>query len=521
MQVKKFEARSMKEALEMVKKELGPDAIILGVRDNKKSYGLVGDVSIEITAAVSEETLKRKKFAESRMRDEDKFRLTNSPAKAQREYINKVVDNYLRAQEKEAPKMVTRTPYIEIADEVDGMTRQSGNENDRNYSQPASQSARSNSINYANMGNQVEATPQSNAATPASERIRGAAQRAWTAMQVHGEWLEQKPAPKPAPAMMAPKSTTGAGAVAVENQLLSAMQMEIASLKQVIKNFQTVPQQMQAPMVAHPGADFGLGFDVSFMFEKLTQAGVSPEIAAEILTTAQTNMPQMRLKNKALVDAWVAKYILDTTKVAEKSHARVQVFAGPAGAGKTSMLVKHASHAVVNDKKKVAILTTDTLKVGAVEQLRIYAQILNIPFAIIRQNSDWHTLSGQLSQFDQIFVDTPGLSLKNLEETSFLRNVLPPSDMPATMHLVLESTAKDSDITELGKRYKSFNPADVIFTNLENSVQHGTIYNFMKRFEMPLHSFGLGTRVPEDFEMATKERVLDLIFKLTSLKRAN
>lgn len=500
MQVKKFEARSMKEALEMVKKELGPDAIILGVRDNKKSYGLVGDMSIEITAAVSEETLKRKKFAESKLREEDRQRLMNSPAKAQREYINKVVDNYLRAQEKEAPKTVTRTPYIEINDEVDGMTR----------------------VSHNSSGNTVVQAASDSGAVPAqaSERIRGAAQRAWTAMQVHGEWLDAKPAPKvTTPSAASVKAP--AGASAVENQLISTMQMEIASLKQVIKNFQTIPQQIAAPMVAHPGADFGLGFDVSFMFEKLTQAGVSPEIAAEILTTAQTNMPQMRLKNKALVDAWVAKYILDTTKVAEKSHARVQVFAGPTGAGKTSMLVKHASHAVVNEKKRVAILTTDTLKVGAVEQLRIYAQILNIPFAIIRQNTDWHTLGGQLSQFDQIFVDTPGLSLKNIEETSFLRNVLPPSDIPATLHLVLESTAKDSDITEIGKRYKSFNPADVIFTNLELSVQHGTIYNFMKRFEIPLHSFGLGTRVPEDFEMATKERVLDLIFKLTSLKRAN
>ncbi|HEY1079416.1 MAG TPA: flagellar biosynthesis protein FlhF, partial [Bdellovibrio sp.] len=68
MQVKKFEARTMKEALEMVKTQMGPDAIILSARDNNKSFGLVGEGSVEITAAVSDETLQKKKFAESRLR---------------------------------------------------------------------------------------------------------------------------------------------------------------------------------------------------------------------------------------------------------------------------------------------------------------------------------------------------------------------------------------------------------------------------------------------------------------------
>ncbi|MNL77621.1 flagellar biosynthesis regulator FlhF [compost metagenome] len=59
----------------------------------------------------------------------------------------------------------------------------------------------------------------------------------------------------------------------------------------------------------------------------------------------------------------------------------------------------------------------------------------------------------------------------------------------------------------------------MIFTGLDESTQHGTIYNFMKRFDIPLHSFGIGPRVPEDFEYATKERVLDLIFKITKIQQ--
>lgn len=479
MQVKKFEARTMKEALEMVKIQLGPDAIILGVKDNKRSFGLVGDGSVEITAAVTDETLHKKKFAESRLRDQEKKMLSNSPAKVQKEFINKMVNNY--QQDKQAPpppRPVTRTRYIDIDDEAEMM-----------------------------------ASPQH----MASERIRGAAQRAWNAMQVHGEWQE----PGPQQMQASPQRQSQASIQSQQsNSEIAVLKNEIASLRQVIKGFQTVPQTMSnsAPVTAHPGADFGLSFEVSAMFEKLTQAGVSIEIAAEILTQAQTQMPGLKLKNRALVDAWVARHILDTTKVTgEKNGSKIQFFVGPAGAGKTSTLIKLASHLVVNEKKKIALLTADTLKVGAAEQMRIYSQILNVPFGVIRSAADWQGVLSQLGQFDHILVDAPGLNLKSIDENTFLRNLLPPSTAQTTIHLVLEATLKDSDATEIGRRYKGHGFQDVIFTGLDQSVQHGTIYNFMRKFDVPLHSFGLGTRVPEDYEMATKERVLDLIFKLTNL----
>src|SRR6185312_9590081 len=119
MQVKKFEARTMKEALEMVKTQLGPDAIILSARDNNKSFGLVGEGSVEITAAVSEETLHRKKFVESRLRVEDKEKLNRSSAKVQKHIIDKMVTKYIDEKEASAPKKITRTRYIEIDDDVE------------------------------------------------------------------------------------------------------------------------------------------------------------------------------------------------------------------------------------------------------------------------------------------------------------------------------------------------------------------------------------------------------------------
>lgn len=469
MQVKKFEARTMKEALEMVKTQLGPDAIILSARDNHKSYGLVGEGSVEITAAVSDETLQKKKFAESKLREQDREKFLKSPARQQRELIQKMVDKHVQ---KAPPAPITQRRYIDIEDEAE--------------------QARQKQV--------------------AEERVRHAAQRALNAFQAQ-ETFGVAPAVKKAPTPVAAKVHKPTQ----ENEEVLALRHEIASLKQVISQFQQMPQNFVG---SHPGADYGINYDLSFVFDKLTKAGMAAEIAAEILTHAQETLPALKLKNKSLVEAWVARHVLDNTKTAQNpTQGKIHCFVGPAGSGKTSALIKMASQMVVREGKRIALFTTDTFKVGAADQMKIYAQILNVPFSVIRSQHDWNNLMRYLANVDAVLVDFTGLSLKNNDEIHMLKGLLPPASLNPQVHLVLSTNSKDGDVTELGRRYSVIGYRDAIFTGLDESTQHGTIYNFMKRFDVPLHSFGIGPRVPEDFEFATKERLLDLIFKITQFKQ--
>jgi flagellar biosynthesis protein FlhF len=454
MQVKKFEARTMKEALEMVKSQMGPDAIILSARDNNKSYGLVGEGSVEITAAVSEETLHKKKFVESKLRDQDREKFLKSPARQQKELIHKMVDKHLQANKAApTPAPITQRRYIEIEDEQ---------------------------LEPKTSGLSVESSIKSYS-------------------------------PRATPIV---KQTANSS---LETKEVLALKSEIATLKQVISQFQQRPQNF---LGAHPGADFGINFDLSFIFEKLIRAGIAPEIVAEMLMVAQETLPAIKLKNRPLVEAWVARQVLENTKISESLNAgKVHCFVGPAGSGKTSALIKLASRMVVEEGKKVALFTTDTYKVGASDQMKIYAQILNVPFSVIRNQNDWINLIRYISQVDCVLVDYTGLSLKNNEEVQMLRGLLPPASLSAQIHLVLSANVKDSDAADLGRRYTTVGYRDVIFTGLDESTQHGNIYNFMRRFGVPLHSFGIGPRVPDDFEFATKERLLDLIFKITNYKQ--
>src|ERR1700735_3388683 len=90
MQVRKFEAKTMKDALELVKLHLGPEAIILSAKDNSRGFGLIGERSVEVTAAISEETLRRKKLAESKLRESSRRQYSQAPAKIQKQFIQRV-----------------------------------------------------------------------------------------------------------------------------------------------------------------------------------------------------------------------------------------------------------------------------------------------------------------------------------------------------------------------------------------------------------------------------------------------
>lgn len=516
MQVKKFEARSMNEALEMVKRELGPDAIILSARDHRRKFGLVGDGSVEITAAVAEETLQKKRFAESRMKPETRERFQTSTARKQREIMNDFVDNY--REEKAPPRAPTFRRYIEIEDEPN-VEADNASARIRDAAQRAWEAMKDES-NQAAAKSTAPARGLGAVMRSALSVVPGTAanriQNAQAAASAQDAAMAQAKDLQSRSASAAGLEIVREAAPLQQNQSeILALKSELESLKTVLRDFQKMPQTFAG---THPGSEYGLSYDFSGSFEKLVQAGIAKGLAAEILQAAQTNLPQVKHKSRGLIDGYAAKYILDTTKVTGATKARIHCFVGPRGSGKTSALVKMASHAVVSGHKKVALITTDNQKVGAVDQMRIFAQILNVPFGVVRKPADWQPLLKQLEGFDMILCDFPGLSMKSIEEMSLMKALVPPT--AAEIHLTLSACAKDAELEEVCRRFEATKYNDLIFNHLDEAMVHGSIYNIMRKFERPLHSFGVGPHVPEDFEAASKERVLDLIFRLTKFKKA-
>lgn len=457
MQVKKFEARSMKEALEMIKTQLGPDAIILSAKEITKGFGLGGERSIEVTAAYSEAILRNKKFVESKLPVQEKEKFQKIAAKDQKEVMRKMIENQVAKMNNQnaqvhggatasAPKIATSTvPYK--------MTEKRYADIDSDQVTPA--------------------TPQ-NVATQV-------AKKAWNDMEV------------------------------------TSLKQEIEVLKQVMSQFKSVPQSF---VQAHPGADFGVHYQMSSYFQRLVSCGMMPEIAGSVVAQCQRQLSTEQQANRSLVESWMAKYILDTTPVTQGGAEQFHLFVGPSGSGKTSSLIKLASDMILNQRKRVAIISTDSSKVGATEQMKIFAQILNVPFLSIRSQQDWSHVIPHLDQLDHVLVDFAGLNLRNQEEANYMKRMAPPVFKSMRTHLVLSSSSKDSDLLDCATRYQSlFGFDDVIFTGLDEASQHGNIYNFVRKVNTELFAFGIGQKVPEDFEYATPERVVDLLLKITQNKK--
>ena len=469
MQVKKFEARSMKEALEMIKTQLGPDAIILAAKEITKGFGLGGEKSIEVTAAYSETILHNKKFVESKLPTEKKEQFIKSTAKDQKEVMRKMIESQIEKMNNSkmnsskmnnnkmtnppnstTPHKVTTKRYIEIDNENAHMS---------------------------------EHPPMSTAVTQAAKKV-------WNDMEV------------------------------------TSLKHEIESLKQVMSQFQSVPQSF---VQAHPGADLGVHYQMSEYFQKLVACGLMPEIAAEVVTQCQQQLTPQQQGRRLTVESWMAKFILDNTPITNSASEQVHLFVGPSGSGKTSSLIKLASDMILNQRKRVAIISTDSSKVGASEQMKIFAQILNVPFLMIRSQQDWSHVIPHLENLDHILVDFAGLNLRNPEEVNYMKHIMPPmlnsmlaNSMQTTTrrtHLVLSSSSKDSDLQDCAKRYEAFGFDDVIFTGLDEASQHGNIYNFMRKINTKIFAFGIGQKVPEDFEFASAERVVDLLLKITQNKK--
>ena len=466
MQVKKFEARSMKEALEMIKGQLGPDAIILSAKEITKGYGLGGEKSIEVTAAYSESILNNKKFVESNLPKPQKEQFLKSTAKDQKELMRKMIENQVtkmnntKMNNAKLNVQVTK-PNMAIGSIPYKMTQM-------RYADIDSENSNENDIE----------TRHANLTMPTV--VTEVAKKVWNDMEV------------------------------------SSLKQEIETLKQVMTQFKAIPQSF---VQAHPGADFGVNYNMSSYFQKLTACGLLPSIAGQIMAQCQKQLSLKQQGTRSVVESWMAKNILDTTPIATDAGEQFHLFVGPAGSGKTSSLIKLASSMILNQRKRVAIISTDSSKVGATEQMKMFAQILNVPFLSIRSQQDWSHVIPHLEQLDHILVDYAGLNLRNQEETNYMMRMSPPVYKSKRTHLVLSSSSKDADLFECAKRYETFGFNDVIFTGLDEASQHGNIYNFVRTVQTELFAFGIGTKVPEDFEFATAERVVDLLLKITQTKK--
>jgi flagellar biosynthesis protein FlhF len=197
----------------------------------------------------------------------------------------------------------------------------------------------------------------------------------------------------------------------------------------------------------------------------------------------------------------------------EPGRTRVAALVGPTGVGKTTTIAKLAAYAKLELKQKVALVTLDTFRMAAVDQLHQYSEILQVPLHVALTVEDLRAALRFYSDRTLVLIDTPGHSPKDSEVQGQLRRYLDELTEVET-HLVLSATTKPRDLADIAQRFEPLKPGRLIFTKLDETSTFGPLLSTLVRVKRPISYLGTGQGVPQDLEMATSRRIADLILPL-------
>ena len=197
-------------------------------------------------------------------------------------------------------------------------------------------------------------------------------------------------------------------------------------------------------------------------------------------------------------------HLIDT----QNKKTRYIFFIGPTGVGKTTTIAKIASTMKLSKKVKVALVTSDTYRIAAVEQLRTYANILSIPLKVVYTAEEMENIRDELIDYDLVLIDTAGRSHNNVEQKEDLIKLLGaiPQD-EQEVYLVLSSTTKYKDLVRISQTYSEMTKYNLIFTKLDETDTIGNIYNLSVLTSAPLSYATWGQNVPDDIGKFNAQKI--------------
>lgn len=177
-------------------------------------------------------------------------------------------------------------------------------------------------------------------------------------------------------------------------------------------------------------------------------------------------------------------------------------FIGPTGVGKTTTIAKLASKYTVDEKMKVALFTTDTYRIAAAEQLRTYANILEVPFRVIYTVDEMREGIEEFRKFDYILVDTTGHSHQNAEQQEAMKEIIHAVDesLEKEIYLVVSATTKYKDLINIADNYSAITDYKLIFTKLDETTSLGNLFNLKLYTDAQMSYVTCGQNVPDDIE---------------------
>ncbi|GIV20343.1 MAG: flagellar biosynthesis regulator FlhF [Armatimonadota bacterium] len=238
----------------------------------------------------------------------------------------------------------------------------------------------------------------------------------------------------------------------------------------------------------------------------LTEAEVEEDIAGELIQS----LSEDTLSEGALQSLIAERLLTSGPITLQEAQPKVVILVGPTGVGKTTTIAKLAAQYALLQKRRVGLITIDTYRIAAVEQLRTYSQIIDVPIRVVYSSNELPSAVREFSSMDVVFVDTAGRSQRNTMQIGELKACCERlSD--CEVHLVLSSTTKTRDLYDIVQRFSVMPLHRVIWTKLDESTTFGNILNVAVKHPLPISYITTGQRVPEDVEVAEANKLASLV----------
>ena len=514
MLIKSFKAPTLKEAMANVKAELGVDAVILHTSKTKKG-GILGFHSkevVEVIAAVEDEASKPAPVVpanEAVLQAAAEARSSRAAA---------------REAERQQSYGVPEADVSPISATLANFTPRSAvNQYQTAGTMEAISHAMAQNTPSQTFGEVLASVNQAQEAANGPVEVNIAAAVA----------TEPEPEPMP-PVVTAPVEPVTAEQVrtaaetepardeaevqpeasAADNQPGAAASDE-SGKDEEIRDLQNQLEEMKA-MLMEMSRNKGAGDAVPTLQNAMQSQEVTEKIIQDMI--AKLNGTEILApRNSVKATNALEKYIRKAIRIANgitlySSKPKVVALIGPTGVGKTTTLAKIAAKFVLEQGARVALITADTYRISAVEQLKTYSDILGLPLEIVYNPQALRNAIEKHKDKQLILIDTAGRSQYNeyqMKELSGLLSI----DADIEKHLVMSATTKTSDGVELLENFSICQPDRVIFTKVDETGTHGIILNILHRRKVALSYITNGQSVPDDIEPASVERLAELLLR--------
>ncbi len=287
-----------------------------------------------------------------------------------------------------------------------------------------------------------------------------------------------------------------------ENSSIEDIKGDLSELKSIIEKLSWDKDKVELPE------------EIRIYHRIMVENGVDYNIAYAVLKDIEKNdiVGCDKIEIKEIVKNKIKNIMGESEVLTVGDDQEVVFFIGPTGVGKTTSLSKIAASLVLEEKYEVGLITSDTYRVGAVDQLKIYSEILNLPLEVVYNESDFNEAFSKMKDKDVILVDTAGRNHNNYEQTEDLKNILN-TKRNKQIYLLLNATSDIRVLETLVQRYNFMEDYKIVITKIDESNNYGSILNIKYIFDKEIIYYTIGQNVPEDIRVLDADKLADRLIK--------